>query len=549
MKIAKLMQTQTINSMISIKRQLVKISFIPLLAILFLMLNMGYGAHTQKRTLSLSPSLSQAQTLLANINQSYGTYVGGNSDDRVRAVTVDENGNIYLTGSTYSTDFPGPNGGKQNSSEDLFVMRLNPQGTAVVWTTYLSGSNSEAGHALALDGNGSLWVTGYTSSTDFPVSAGSNSFAGYNDIIAVKLNASNGVTQYSAMYGGEHLDEGNGLAISPTTGQIYITGALSDEFGRSNVLIMILNKQNYNVQALSYFGRERGRDVGYGIALDSDNNVYITGQTEPSGQDTDFPLSQNPFQAECGLATSSGECSQDGFLTIISPNATNILYSSYIGGSYNNNPDGYSNDASTGIAVGTDGSVYLTGYTFANDFPVANAIQSTKRGANNFPDAFVMRLNPATNDLIFSTYLGGNDWDEGHALTLDSQGNVYIGGMTDALNFPTQNASQPILGGGICSGANRYCYDAFITKLTNSGALDWSTFLGGSSDDNAYGIALNTAGMPFVVGDTHSSDFPVSQSALQPSKNMSRDGFLASFGNDGNIPSYDYDIYIPMLVR
>ncbi len=549
MKTINFMPNQTKDRLACVRPSLVKFSLIfSLLMAIGFSVNRISPIHANEAGLTPAPSLPEAQALLANISQTYSTYLGGSSDDRVQAVTTDAQGNIYLTGSTYSTDFPGPNG-KSNSSEDLFVTRLNPQGTAVIWTTYLGGSNSEAGHALALDGKGSVWVTGYTSSSDFPTSPGGNSFAGYRDIIAVKLNAANGAVQYRAVYGGENLDVGNGIAISPTTGKVYITGEISDENNRSNVLIMSLNGQNFAVQSLAYFGRTQGRDVGLAIALDADDNIYVTGQTEPFGQDTDFPLSDKPFQAECGLAGSHGDCGQDAFLTIIAPDVSEILYSSYIGGSYDNDPNGYSNDVGTGIAVGTDGSVYLTGYTFATDFPVANAIQPTKYGANNFADAFVMRLNPATNKLIFSTYLGGNGWDEGHALTLDAQGNVYVIGLTNALNFPTKNAPQPELGGGACG--NRYCYDAFATKLTQSGALEWSSYLGGASDDNAYALTLNTAGKLFVVGDTHSYTFPVSGNALQPVKDLSRDGFLSSFGSEGpNPPSpAAYQIYLPMVVK
>lgn len=480
----------------------------------------------------------------------YSTFLGGESDDEVRGVTVDGQGYIYLTGTTYSMDFPGLKG-KQNETKDVFVTRLNPQGTAISWSTFIGGDETDEGHALALDGKGSLWLTGLTDSTDFPVSPGGGSFAGYYDIIVVKLNAATGVRQYSAMFGGDGLDAGNGLAAG-SNGNIYITGEVSDEFNRSNVLAMALDGQNYKVHAFDWFGRKRGRDVGYAIALDTDNNLYITGETNISGQDTTFPVSNDAFQKQCGVGDVFGDCGQDAFITIINPEITNILYSTYLGGSYNGSEISSGGDVGTGIAVGKDGSVYVTGYTLATDFPVANAFQEVKRGADNFSDAFIVRLQPATNKLIFSTYFGGNEWDEGHALALDGQGKVYVAGLTNAKNFPTKQAAQPALGQGICNigGSERYCYDGFAASLTANGALNWSTFLGGSFDDNAHAVALGASGSLLIAGGTESHSFPVSTNALQPAKGLSRDGFLVRLGGGSTPPPPDgHKVFLPILLR
>ncbi|MEZ4622621.1 MAG: hypothetical protein R2867_44970 [Caldilineaceae bacterium] len=210
----------------------------------------------------------------------------------------------------------------------------------------------------------------------------------------------------------------------------------------------------------------------------------------------------------------------------------NMLYSTYFGGSYNGSEISAGDDVGTGIAVGADGSIYVTGYTFATDFPVANAMQATKRGADNFPDAFVARLNPTNNTLLFSTYVGGDEWDEGHALELDDNGNVTIGGMTNARNFPILNASQSTLGNGICNlgGTERYCYDGFVTQLSTDGILRLSTYIGGGLDDNLLALGLDGDNNLIGGGGSESPNFPVSGTAYQANKALQRDGFWFRLG-------------------
>lgn len=460
----------------------------------------------------------------------YGSYLGGRSDDRFRAITTDALGNIYLAGSTYSTDFPGVSG-KQDSSEDIVVVSFDATGTTLRWAITLGGSGTEQAFGITLDGNGHLWLTGFTDSTDFPVSAGGSAFAGYYDIVLAELDSATGAVLYSNLFGGENLDQGKAIVAAPN-GLLYITGQASDEFNFWDALAMSFDPQTHAVGTMIRFGRERGADIGNALAVDSDSNVYITGGTEPQGQDTDFPM-VNPFQAQCGVGDVFGDCGEDAFITKLNPALDRILYSTYLGGSYNDSEISAGDDTGTGIAVGSDGSIYVTGYTFATDFPVANAAQATKQGADNFSDAFVARLNPTTNTLIFSTYLGGEDWEEGHALSLDSNGNVTVGGLTNARNFPVLHAPQPTLGNGICNvgGSERYCYDGFVTQFTATGTLRWSTYAGGRLDDDLFALVVNDGGTVLLTGDSESHDFPVTTNAHQASKALSHDGFLAQLGS------------------
>jgi len=461
----------------------------------------------------------------------YGSYLGGRSDDRFRAITTDAQGNIYLAGSTYSTDFPGVST-KQESSEDIVVVSFDATGTTLRWAKTLGGSGTDQAFGIALDQHNHLWITGLTDSTDFPVSADGSTFAGYYDVVLTELDSGTGAVLYSNLFGGTSSDQGNAIVVAPN-GLLYITGQASDEFGFRDVLAMSFNPETHTPGTMVRFGRERGEDIGNALTVDRDSNIYITGKTEPQGQDTDFPLVQ-PFQAQCGVGDVFGDCGEDAFITKLDPALETILYSTYLGGSYNDSEISAGDDTGTGIVVGADGSIYVTGYTFATNFPVANGAQATKHGADNFPDAFVTRLNPTTNTLIFSTYLGGEDWEEGHALYLDSNGNVTVGGLTNARDFPVLHAPQPTLGNGICNlgGTERYCYDGFVAQFTATGTLRWSTYVGGGLDDDLSALLVTAGDTVLLTGDTESHNFPVTTNAYQGSKALSQDAFLAQLGSE-----------------
>ncbi|MCB0108769.1 MAG: SBBP repeat-containing protein, partial [Caldilineaceae bacterium] len=262
----------------------------------------------------------------------YGSYLGGRSDDRFRAITTDTQGNIYLAGSTYSTDFPGVTG-KQESSEDIVIVSFDASGTTLRWAKTLGGSGTDQAFGIALDQHNHLWITGLTDSTDFPVSAGGSTFAGYYDVVLTELDSGTGAVLYSNLFGGTSSDQGNAIVVAPN-GLLYITGQASDEFGFRDVLAMSFNPETHTPGNMVRFGRERGEDIGNALAVDRDSNIYITGKTEPQGQDTDFPLVQ-PFQTQCGVGDGFGDCGEDAFITKLDPALEIILYSTYLGGSYN----------------------------------------------------------------------------------------------------------------------------------------------------------------------------------------------------------------------
>jgi hypothetical protein len=209
------------------------------------------------------------------------------------------------------------------------------------------------------------------------------------------------------------------------------------------------------------------------------------------------------------------------FVTKFTPDGTALAYSTYIGGA-SDVEEGF------GIAVDASGSAYITGYTESNDFPTtAGAYDTTYNGGNFQGDAFVSKLNPAGDDLVYSTYLGGNRDDFGMGIAVDSTGAMYITGYTDSSNYPTTaGALRTSFGGGFA--------DAFVSKLSADGSsLAYSTFLGGSETDRAYDIAINPYGEAHVVGYTLSGDFPVTSGAYDTIYAGVQDVFLARSFSDG----------------
>jgi hypothetical protein len=384
----------------------------------------------------------------------YSTYLGGSGEDGGSAIAVDSSGNAYVTGLTSSRNFPTANAVQASyggGMYDAFVTKLNAAGSALVYSTYLGGSDEDGGSGIAVDSSGNAYVTGMTNSSNFPTAnALQASNRGSNDAFVTKLNAAGSALVYSTYLGGSG-DE-VGLIAVDSSGNAYVTGETSSgNFptanalqassggGRSDAFVTKLNAAGSALVYSTYLGGS-GEEGGSGIAVDSSGNAYVTGYTGSSN----FPTA-NALQA-------SNRGSNDAFVTKLNATGSALVYSTYLGGS--------GSDEGWGIAVDSSGSVYVTGLTDSSNFPTANALQASNRGAD---DAFVTKLNAAGSALVYSTYLGGNAWEEGHGIAVDSSGNAYVTGYTDSSNFPTAGALQPAFGGGICSGLA--CLDAFVAKI------------------------------------------------------------------------------------
>jgi Beta-propeller repeat len=318
---------------------------------------------------------------------------------------------------------------------------------------------------------------------------------------------------FSTYLGGSGNDQGNGIAVD-AGGNAYVTGETeSTNFptqnpfqisngGGKDVFVTKLNSTGSGLVYSTYFG-ESGTDIGYGIAVDAGGNAYITGYTVS----TNFPT-QNPFQDSL-----SG--SSDAFVTKLTSGGNGLIYSTYLGGS--------SAEYGYGIAVDTEGSAYVTGETWSEDFPTQSPFQATFGGG--LWDGFVTKLSNSGSSLVFSTFLGGNSYDEGMGVAVDATGNAYVAGSTYSVNFPTRSALQSLFGGFV---------DGFVTKFNYAGIeLGYSTFLGTSNFDRVDGIAVDAQGNASVVGTTNSNNFPT-RNPFQPTKAGVSDAFVLELNSLGD---------------
>ncbi len=351
---------------------------------------------------------------------------------------------------------------------NAFVSKLNASGSALVYSTYLGGSVIDVGEGIALDTSGNAYVTGIRGSFDFPTTPGAFQNPCTGDAFVSKLNADGSSLAYSTCLGGT------------------------------------------------------GGDYGYGITIDTSGNAYVTGGTSSP----DFPTTPGAFQTTYGGGVAVFE--GDAFVSKLNAAGSALVYSTYLGGS--------GGDYGSGITVDTSGNAYVTGSTASSNFPTTpGAFQTTLGGGSN---AFVSKLDAAGSALVYSTYLGGGDYDWGSAIAADSSGNAYVAGVTDSSNFPTTSgAFQRTCGGG--SGFPSPCRDAFVSRLSAAGsALVYSTYLGGNSDDEGVGIALDTSGNAYVTGWTASSNFPVTPRSFQPTFG----GPTETYGTDAFISKFSFGI-------
>ena len=454
---------------------------------------------------------NRTQPLIIDPVLSYSTYIGGSDEDAGSGIAVDRAGNSYITGRTSSTNFPTQNplqaaigGGYYH----VFVSKLNEKGDALVYSTYLGGSNEDTGSSITVDRAGHAYITGNTLSTNFPTKNPlQTALGGINDAFITKLNENGDALVYSTYLGGSNEDTGNSIAVD-RAGNSYITGRTnSTNFPTQNPLQAafgggrasndaFITKLNENGDALvysTYFGGSNN-DIGNSIAVDREGHAYITGDTSS----TNFPT-QNPLQTSYGDSKDAYD-SSDAFITKLNENGDALVYSTYFGGS--------NVDSGRGIAVDRESHAYITGYTFSTNFPTQNPLQAANSGKY---DAFVSKLNENGGALVYSTYLCGSNSDLGFSIAVDRAGHAYITGDTSSTNFPTQNPLQAAFGG------DSPLSDAFITKLNENGAaLVYSTYLGGSNSDFGRGIAVDREGHAYIIGSTFSTNFPT-QNPLQAS--------------------------------
>jgi len=387
----------------------------------------------------------------------WSTFFGASDHDHAEKVAVDTYGNICVAGSTTSTDFPvtvGAYDTGHNGNYDVIVSRFGPNGN-LLWATYLGGGSDEWVRGIETDADLNIYVVGETYSSDFPTTVGAydTTFGGGHDLFISKFDAG-GALMWSTYMGGANSD-----------GAAYWYDDL--------------------------------------IALDGSGNFYVTGVTASS----DFPTTPGAYDTTLGF--------YDVFLAKFTEGG-GLLWSTLLGGD--------EEDGGCAIAIDAEGNACLTGWAYSDNFPTTPAAHDSSLDGNN--DAFVAKFD-SDGGLLWSTYLGGSSADKGYGIAADSSSSVWVFGNTSSNDFPaTAGAYDQSYNGG---------EDTTLTKFASDGTLLWATYLGGSNVDDSAAISLDGYGNAWTLSYTHSSDFPTTVGAYDESHNLSGDAAVSQFGTDGQL--------------
>lgn len=384
------------------------------------------------------------------------TFMGDGGNDWGTAIAVDEEGNIFLTGYSWSNNFPTTAGSYDegfNGVKEAFVSKLTNDLSTVLASSFIGGNSWDSGEAIAVEASGAVIIAGGTGSSNFPTAGAS----------------------YDKTYNG----------------------------GSNDVFVCKLDNDLSSILVSTFIGGGED-DYGYGLALDKTGNVFVTGRTES----VDYP-------SIGGFDNAFNGGFEDVFVSKLNNGLTNLLASTYIGGSTDEGADA--------IAADEAGNIFISGFTYSEDFPLAGLpYDSTHNGSG---DIFVAKFNNNLSILSASTFIGGSNFEESHAIALDSAQNVFIAGYTGSPEYP----STP----GVYDETHNANHDAIITKLDNGlSAILASTFIGGSRDDDCYGLVIERAENVFITGISFSTDYPVTANAYHDTHKGRRDIFLSRFSFD-----------------
>lgn len=391
----------------------------------------------------------------------------------------------------------------------------------VIYSTYLGGDLADEGLDLVVDAAGNVYLTGFLQSTVLPTTTAVLAPQHGVDVFTAKLSASGSTADYFLWFNAisvSDVDEGYGIAIA-ADGSAIITGhTRSPDFctlfgevpgydttynGNTDAFVVKIRPDGSGLVYCVFLGGS-DYDAAHHVAVDAAGNAYVTGGT----WSTDFPVTAGAFDtSHNGL--------RDTFIAKLDPTGTNLVYATFVGGSLQ--------EESRALALDTADNAYVTGWTNSSDFyTTTHAFHPHYSGGF---DAFVVKLNAAGNTMLFATYLGGSQEDRAMGLTVDTAGYAYVTGHTTSADFPTTASAFDQTHNG--------SHDAFVARLTPDGSgLDYATFLGGSGEDRARGLALDNDGVIYLTGETWSADFPTVR-PLFDTLNGGQDAFIAQFSHDG----------------
>jgi hypothetical protein len=512
------------------------------------------GTYDRSRELVIDPVLA------------YSTYLGGAGSDQANAIAVDSTGSAYVTGYTFSAKFPTLDPYQAINSDTsngvAFVTKLNAEGTALIYSTYLGGSTAcgpdtlgislpgDVGNGIAVDADGNAYVAGQACSKDFPTTKGAfqtiNNAANSKapNAFVIKLDPAGTSLLYSTFVGGTGQSNAGDVAqaiVTDSSGAAYIGGTAfssnfpttsgafqtsNDTFPGDSAFVSKINASGSGLVYSTYLDGASGPSDVSGIAADSAGNAYVTGYV----QSRNFPVTSNAFQSSFKGSSPGGV---NAFLSKLNPTGSGLLYSTYLGGSGDNTVN--YGDYGDGIAIDGAGNAYIGGETYSHDFPISSGSYQTKNNvAVGQPTGFAAKLNTETGALAFSTYMGGSGADAINGIAIDAAGNAYLAGFTYSTDFPTAGGPYQTTN----KAAANKSYNAFITELNSTGSsLSYSSYFGGNgvakplNGDSAAAIAFS-AGGAYMAGAAASTNFPTTASAYQSANKASAgnsNAFIAHF--------------------
>lgn len=395
----------------------------------------------------------------------FSTFIGGEAFENLYDMKSDSNGNLVVCGTSPGFGFPTTVGAysetAQTGGDDAFISKLSADGSQLIFSTFFGGTSQELCQGLALDANDNIYIVGTTGSNNLPVTEGS-----YDET--------------------------------------YNTDGFSSNF---DIFVTKLNSSGTALIYSTYLG-DNGMDFGRSIAIDPAGNAYIAG----SSKSFNFPTTSGAFDVSY-----NGAGWNNVVVSKLNASGSDLIYSTYVGGS--------SGDDATKIALGPDGSAFVTGTAFSANFPTTpGSIKPVKTGNR---DAFVFRLNPEGSALVYSTFIGGNDLDDGYSLTVDSDNNAYVTGLTISADYPvTQGVFNSVAGNG---------ENVFISKINPSGSqFLFSGLMGGNNRDVGHNIALSSDNYILLCGETNSATFQVTSNAHMSTLQGIHDAFVAKISLDGS---------------
>ena len=444
----------------------------------------------------------------------FSGYHGGSADDIPASVAVDSDGNLYVAGTTGSMDFPLKNpaqdtlAGGGNPNGDVFVTKLDPTGSTILYSTYLGGTAGDIAHGIAVDSMGRAVITGATFSLDFPSTTGAyQSDCSGNCAFVTKLSADGSQLLYSTLIGrgsGEAvaLDSANRASVLGRTSSpdFPVKNAFQSEHpGGWDAVLFQLTEDGSDLVFSTFLGGSGDENIvgRHDLAVDGSDNIYVVGLTASN----DFPT-LHPVQETLQGGT-------DAFVAKFTGQGMPV-YATYLGGS--------DDDHGHGIAADDAGNTYVTGTTLSTDFPTASPFQASFGGGTAIGDAFVSKIAPQGGSLAYSTYLGGTGGDSGIDIELDALGRPVVVGSASA-DFPLQDPFRQFDG-----------IRNFVAKLSGDGSgLLYSTPIGGGDQDIS---AITFGTKVYVAGNIATGTLPIYR-ARQAQSHGGSDGFLVEVSDAG----------------